>query len=107
LSIASKTGARSLGELEMTLSTSNVAVCCFLASFNSQVRCATFVSRPAADDARRHTASDASRRFFFVVVRRRFFHGIAAFCARADSGDLAAAAPSVDMNCRLSTSNII
>ena len=56
----------------MTSSTSNVACCCF-ASFSSRLRCATFVSRPAADDPRRRTAFGALGRFALVVVRRRFF----------------------------------
>ena len=57
----------------MTLSTSNVAVCCYFASFSSRLRCSTFVSRPAADDPRRRTAFGTRWRFVFVVVRRRFF----------------------------------
>ena len=38
--IALKTGSSSPGELEMTLSTSEVAVCCSSASERSSVRCA-------------------------------------------------------------------
>ena len=37
--MAWNTGSSSLGELEMTLSTSEVAVCCSNASVSSRVRC--------------------------------------------------------------------
>ena len=55
----------------MTLSTSDVAVCCSSASFRSRVSRATFVSAPAADEPRRRTAFDAMPRFSVASFRRR------------------------------------
>ena len=43
-------GSRSLGELEITRSTSDVAACCSNASPSSRVRRATSVSSPAGDE---------------------------------------------------------
>ena len=46
-SIAWNTGSSSPGELMMTCSTSDVAVCCASDSLSSWVRSSTFCSRPA------------------------------------------------------------
>ena len=62
------TGCRSPGELEITRSTSDVAVCCSRASFRSRVSRATSASWIGADEG---AFFDASRRFVFSASRPR------------------------------------
>src|ERR1035437_3846799 len=70
-SIALNTGSSSPGELEMTLNTSEVAVCCSSASSRSRLSNATFLFSLAADDLRRRTALGAMGGFSINVLRRR------------------------------------
>ena len=59
------------GELEITWSTSDVAVCCSSASRSSRPSRATSVSSPVGDELEPATAFGALRRFGFGVFRRR------------------------------------
>ena len=74
-SIARNTGSSAAGELEMTLSISEVAVCCSSASLSSRVSRATSVSWPAAEELRRDATFSASRGFSFAVLRPRALTG--------------------------------
>jgi hypothetical protein len=71
----SKTSARSPGELEITLSISNVAVCCSRASFSSRLRSSSCFRRLAAEELRRRMAFGALRRFSVIILRRRVLAG--------------------------------
>ena len=64
------------GELLITWSTSDVAVCCSSASFSSRVSRATSVSWLAGEELRRDAAFSASRGFSFAALRRRVLAGL-------------------------------
>src|SRR6266702_3494934 len=69
-SIAWNTGCSSPGELLMTRSTSEAAVCCSSASLRSRVSNATFFFRPATEAPRWREAAGALRGDAFTVLRR-------------------------------------
>ena len=75
-SMVSKTGSNSPGELEMTCSTSEVAVCCSSASDSSRVRVSSFFSRSRACalsfviKVTRALSDGATRVLAFVPVER-------------------------------------
>ena len=79
-SIASNTGCSSPSELDMTRSTSEVAVCWssasarfFCVSASSRVRWSSCFWRLTAEEARRRAAIGSLQRLSFVVLRRRVF----------------------------------
>ena len=74
--MVANTGCTSPGELEITWSTSDVAVCCSNASFSSRVSRATSVTGLAAEELRRGAAFSALRGFSFAVLRRRVLTGL-------------------------------
>ena len=87
--IASKTGSRSPGELEITFSTSDVAVCCSSASFNSRLSRATSASSPTGGDLSGRAAFCAFGRFggrFSASRFERFATCAGAPCHRLPRG---------------------
>ena len=70
-SMLANTGCKLTGELLMTPSTSEVAVCCSRASFSSRVSRATSASSLGADELERATVFGALRRFGSGAFRRR------------------------------------
>ena len=71
--IVSNTGCSSPGELEMTPSTSEVAVCCSRATASSRARALTCCCRSARVELAGCAAVGASLRFGLVVLPGRVF----------------------------------
>src|SRR5215471_5431339 len=74
--MASNTGASSPGELEITCSTSEVAVCCSRASASSRVRALTCCCRSASVELGGRAAVGALFRLGFVVLACCVFAGL-------------------------------
>ena len=72
-SIASNTGSSSPGELEMTRSTSEVAVCCSSASLSSRVRCLHLLEQPHVLDRDHRLVGKGLNQLDLLVGERRDF----------------------------------